>query len=123
MAQTVGIVDIVWQSTKIPTEKGAKLRIGGPKNNAVVTGRQVDYAQEWQHSEITATTRLARGQRFTDLYKSGQGELQVLLDTGQTYVFTDAFLVDDRPEITGGEGGKIQLKWAAGEPQEIIANG
>jgi hypothetical protein len=48
-----------------------------------------------------------------------EGELQVICDTGQTYVFADAFLTD-RPEMTSGEGGKIELKWAAGAPEELL---
>lgn len=118
--QTLGIVDIVWRNQKIPVEKGAKFRVGGIKQNAVVTGRRADYAQEFQQSEVTATTRLARGQSFKALYGAGEGELQVLCDTGQTYVMSDAFLEGDRPEITGGEGGKIELRWVAGEPEEQL---
>ncbi|MBW6402083.1 phage tail tube protein [Roseomonas sp. HJA6] len=118
--QTLGIIDIVWKQQKIPVEKGAKFRPGGLKQNAVVSGRRAGYAQEWQQSEITATTWLARGQTFRDLYSAGEGELQVLCDTGQTFTWSDAFLEGDRPEITGGEGGKIELRWVAGEPEEVL---
>lgn len=120
MTQAVGIIDIVWRGTKIPVEKGAKLRPGGTKNNVVVAGRRVFRAEEFQQSEITGTTVLQRGQRFSDLYGTGEGELQCLLDTGQTFVWTDAFLSGDRPEITGGEGGKVQMVWSAGEPEELL---
>ncbi|GGG31012.1 hypothetical protein GCM10010964_18690 [Caldovatus sediminis] len=117
--QLLGIVDIVWQGRRIPVEKGAKLKLGGLKNNAIPYGRQVGRAQEFEPSEITATTHLRRGQRFSDLYAVDEGELQVICDTGQTYVFADAFLTD-RPEMTSGEGGKIELKWAAGAPEELL---
>lgn len=120
MAQTLGIVDIVWKGQKIPVEKGAKIRVGGLKQTAVTSGRRVDFAQEFQPTEVTATTTLRRGQRFADLYSLGEGELQVICDTGQTFIMSDAFLVDDRPEITGGEGGKIELKWSAGAPEEQL---
>ena len=118
--QTLGIIDIVWKGQKIPVEKGAKFRVGGIKQNAVTAGRRVGYAQEFQASEITATTWLARGQSFKASYGSGEGELQVLCDTGQTFIFADAFLEGDRPEITGGEGGKVELRWVAGEPEEQL---
>lgn len=119
MTQLLGIVDVVWRGQRIPVEKGAKLKIGGIMNNAVTYGRQVGRAQEFTPSEITAVTHLARGQRFKELYAVGEGELQVICDTGQTYVWADAFLVD-RPEMTSGEGGKIEMKWAAGEPEELL---
>ncbi|TCV53962.1 phage tail tube protein [Agrobacterium tumefaciens] len=120
MTQVLGIVDIVWRGRNLPVEKGAKLRIGGIKNNAVTYGRKVGRAQEFQGSQVTATTNLEKGQRWGNLWDPGEGELQVLCDTGQTYVFNDAFLVDDIPEMTGGEGGKIELKWAASAAEEIL---
>lgn len=120
MADTLGIIDIVWKGKKLPVEKGAKVKLGGPKNNAVLAGRQVHRAQEMEASEITATIPLMRGQRLLDLYGDGrEGELQVICNTGQTYVFSDAFL-ENRPEMTAGEGGKVELKWMAGEPEELI---
>lgn len=119
MAQVLGIIDLVWRGTRIAVEKGAKLKIGGIQNNSVVVGRQVHNAQEFIASEISGTTVLRRGQRFTDLYSTAAGELQVVCDTGQTYVFTDAFLTE-RPEMSGGEGGKIEMKWSAGVPEEQL---
>lgn len=119
MPQLLGIVDVVWKGVKIPIEKGAKLKLGGIQNNAVIYGRQVGRAQEFVATEVSATTHLKRGQRFTDLYSVDEGELQVICDTGQTYVFTDAFLTE-RPEMTSGEGGKIEMKWAASAPEELL---
>ncbi len=121
MTQVLGIVDIVWKGTNIPVEKGGKFRIGGIKNTAVTYGRKVGRAQEYQGSEVSVTTNLEKGQSLTALLNPGEGELQVRCDTGQTYVLYDAFLEGDLPEVTGGEGGKIPLKWAGGTPEEILA--
>ena len=118
--QVLGIVDIVWKGRNIPVEKGAKLKLGGIKNNAVTYGRKVARAQEFVPSEISATTDLERGQTYREMYGVGEGELQVVCDTGQTYVFPEAFQTD-RPEMTGGEGGKLELMWSAGLYEEIIA--
>lgn len=118
MAQVLGIVDILWQGRNIPVEKGAKLKLGGITNNAVVYGQRVGRAQEFKGSEVEAVTALERGQKFKELYGVGAGELQVQCDTGQTFTFPDAFLTDQR-ELTGGEGGKIPLKWSAGDYEEI----
>ena len=119
MAQTLGIIDIVWKGTKIPTEKGATFKPGGLKNNTVLAGRQAHRSQEFIASEIKATTVLRRGQSLLALLDMSEGELQVVCDTGQTYVMPDAFLVD-KPDITGGEGGKVSLTWNAGEPEELL---
>lgn len=117
--QTLGIVDIVWRGKNIPVEKGAKFKPGGIKNNPVTYGRKVGRSQEFVASEVTATTNLERGQRFSDLWDEGEGELQVVCDTGQTFVMNDAFLTD-RPDVSGGDGGKIELMWSASAPTEIL---
>lgn len=119
MVQVLGIVDIVWRGRNIPVEKGAKLKLGGLKNNAVTYGRKVGRAQEFVGSEITGTTHLERGVSYGSLYDEGEGELQVICDTGHQYTFPDAFLTDI-PEMTGGEGGKLELKWAAGDYEEVM---
>ena len=119
MAKTLGIVDIIWRGRNIPVEKGAKIKVGGIKNNVVTYGRKVARAQEFEGSEVTATTNLEQDQRYGNLWDEGEGELQVVCDTGQTYILADAFLTDI-PEITGGEGGKIELKWAGGAPEEVL---
>lgn len=119
--QTLGIIDITWRGRNIPVEKGAKLKLGGLKNNPVTYGRRVARAQEFMASEITATAPLERGQSYSVIYDAGEGELQVICDTGHTFTFPDAFLVE-HPEMTGGEGGKIELKWQAGDYEEVITS-
>lgn len=119
MAQVLGIMDLVWKGQKLDIEKGGKLMLGGIKNNAVTYGRQVGRAQEFVASEVTAVIPLKRGQRIGDVFGLGEGELQVICDTGQSYSWPDAFLTN-RPDMTGGEGGKIELKFAAGEAEEVI---
>lgn len=120
MSQTLGIMDITWRGQKLDIEKGGKLKLGGMKNTPVMTGRKVHRAEEFEAGEATVTTVLARGRRILDLWGSTrEGELIVVCDTGQTYAVPDAFLTN-RPEMTGGEGGKIEMKWAFGEVEEMI---
>lgn len=120
MAQVLGIVDIVWRGRNIPVESGAKFKKGGVQSKAVPYGRKAGRADEFVVSEITAVTNLERGQRLGNLLARGEDELQVVCDTGQTFVWLDAFL-GELPEVTGGEGGKIELKWFGGEPEELLA--
>ena len=117
--QVLGIVDIVWRGRNIPVEKGAKIKVGGIKNNAVTYGRKVARAQEFEGSEVSATTHFERGQRWGNTWDAAEGELQVVCDTGQSFIINDAFLTDI-PDITGGEGGKIELKWAGSVPTEVL---
>ncbi|PCI03848.1 MAG: hypothetical protein COB78_05695 [Hyphomicrobiales bacterium] len=118
--QVLGIIDIVWRGRNIPVEKGSKMRLGGIMNNPVTYGRKVARAQEFQGSEVTVKTHLERGQRWGNTWDSSEGELQVICDTGQSYIFGDAFLSGDIPDITGGDGGDIELKWSASAAIEIL---
>lgn len=118
MAQTLGIIDAIYVGTKIPLEKGAKFNPGGYKQNPVVAGRQVFYCNEVVASQLTGTTVLQAGQKLADLIPTGAGELQVICDTGQVYVVPDAFRTEV-PDVTGGEGGKIELKFQGSPATEI----
>jgi glucose/arabinose dehydrogenase len=119
MAQVLGIVDVTWRGRRLDVEKGAKFKPGGTVSKPVVTGRKVDRAEEFQAGEVKATTTLKRGQRLSDVYTRQEGELVVLCDTGQTYSWPDAFL-SELLEVTGGEGGKIELTWTVGEAEELL---
>lgn len=114
----LGIIDLSWNGKSIPIEKGASIMLAGYKQNPVIVGRTVDYAQEYAAGEVTATLKLARGQRLSDLLADGDGELQVICDTGQSFTMR-AFLTDP-PKATGGEGGKIERKWTFGAFEEIL---
>jgi hypothetical protein len=119
MAQAVGILDATWNGKKIPLEKGATFNPGGMKNNPVIAGRQVFRSQEVVPSVLEGTTVLQRGQTLADIVPDGEGELQVTADTGQVWVVPDAFRTDV-PAITGGDGGKIQIKLNGSLAQEIV---
>lgn len=116
--QTLGIVDIVWRGRTIPVKKGATFKPGGIQNIPVTYGRKVGRAQEFVGSSVEATTNFERGMRFGTLWDPGEGELQVVCDTGQTFVMRDAFLTE-RPDLTGGEDGQFTLMWAASAPEEV----
>ena len=119
MAQSLGIVDLIWNGTKIPVEKGATFKQGGVIYKPVVAGQQVSYSGEMMASEVKATTPLMAGQSLLALIAVTSGQLQFLCDTGQTYVIENAFLTGQQ-EITGGEGGKITLMWAGPAASEVL---
>ncbi len=119
--QTLGLVDITWRGQQLDIEKGAKIKVGGLKQNAMPVQRKTKYAQEYEVSEITATIPVSRGMDVLAVFASGSGELQCNCDTGQSFIFADAF-VTNRPEMTAGEGGKMEIHWSAGVP-EVLLNG
>ncbi|MDA8049963.1 MAG: phage tail tube protein [Rhodospirillales bacterium] len=120
MAQSLGVVDIIWAGQKLPIEKGATFKQGGLINKSVMAGRQVFYSQEMMPTEVKASTPLQGGQSMAAILAASPGELQFVCDTGQTYVVTGAFIVD-QAEITGGEGGKMTLVWNGPAAEELIS--
>ena len=120
MAQVLGVIQIYWRGEEIPVETGASYKPAGMAQKPVAYGRRVGNAGEFMAGECQATTNLEVGQSLGELLARGEAELQVLCDTGQTFVHPDAFLSGDIPGVTGGEGGKIQLTWSFGEGEEII---
>lgn len=120
MAQSLGIVEIIWRGTNIPIQKGAKFILPGFKNNSVVAGRKAYRSQEYAAGKATATTVLARGTSYGSLYDEGEGELQIRCDTGHVYTCPEAFLQDGPPEISD-DGGKLELSWAISTYEEILS--
>jgi len=120
MAQVLGLIDVVWKGTKIDVEKGGKVKLGGLMQKPLVVGQQVDYSAEYDMSEITVTTRLRAGDDLLKMFSAGAGELQVQCDTGQTFTWSDAFIAN-RPDFTAGEGGKVQIKWNASAPTQLLS--
>lgn len=117
--QTLGVIDMVWRGVALDVEKGAKVIIGGWKQNPVLVQGKTKWAREYVASEITAMVPLNRGQDPNVLWAGGEGELQCNCDTGQSFIFPDAFLTN-RPDMTGGEGGKMEVKWAGGIPETLL---
>lgn len=120
MAQVLGVIQIFWRGEEIPVETGATYKPSGMSQKPVTYGRRVGNSQEFMAGECKATTNLEAGQSLGDLLTRGEYELQVICDTGQTFVHPDAFLSGDLPDLTGGEGGKIELVWSFGEGEEIL---
>jgi hypothetical protein len=119
MAQTLGLISLAWRGQPLPIEKGGKVKIGGLMQKNVITGQQVDYANEMEASEVTANMKMDSTTLLLSIWAPGDGELQVTCDTGQSYVWPDAFLAN-RPEFTAGDGGKVPLKFSGGIPLELI---
>jgi hypothetical protein len=120
MAQVLGLIQATFLGVKYDVKKGSKVKLGGLLQKGVVIGQQVDFSQEFDMSEVSVKTRLKKGQSLKALYPQGQGELQILCDTGQTFAWSDAFITN-LPELTGGtEGGDIEIKLAGGVPSELV---
>jgi hypothetical protein len=122
MAQTLGLVRVIWRGQNVSVKTGGKFENGGMKQNGVVFGQNVDFSNEFVPGKTDATTKMDANTRLSDLWAPGSGELQVQCDTGQSYV-GDAFL-SNRPNFAAdNKGGDVKLMWEHGELAEIVASG
>lgn len=120
MAQVVGIIDLIWNGVKVPIKPGSgSLKMGGLVNKEVTAGRQIFRAQAMQPAEVQGTTVLQVGQSLAALFDSNDHELQVQSDTGQTYVISDAFLIDSG-NLDDKDGGDIKMTWRGSAAVEVI---
>lgn len=120
MAQSLGVVEVVWAGVKFPCEKGASFRQGGLINKSVTAGAQVSRSQEMMPSKVQCSTPFMTGMSIEAILATPEGELQFQCDTGQTFVIASAFLVD-QVEVSGGEGGKLTLTWEGGKAEELVS--
>jgi hypothetical protein len=119
MAQALGLVRIIWNGVNIAVEKGSTFENGGLMQKPVINGQQIDYANEFKAGKVSATKRLLRGDQLNGIWTQGQGELQLLCDTGQSYIDPAAFLTNTI-NWTAGEGGKVKMEFAVGACTEVI---
>lgn len=120
MAQVVGIIDLVWNGTKIAITPGSgTLMLGGLVNKEVTAGRQIHRAQLMQPSEVQGTTVLQAGQSLAALFDGADHELQVIADTGQSYVISEAFLIDSG-NLHDKNGGEVKMTWRGSAAIEVL---
>lgn len=116
----LGIIEAQWLGTQVNAKPGGTLKLGGVVNKPVVFGRQVGNAQMMEASEIKLKGVVTTGMSVTGTYNVGQvGELQVQCDTGQIFVWDDAFIAG-AITLTAGENSEVDLTWNAGTPLETV---
>jgi len=119
MSQGVGIVRLWWNGTQYDVLKGASLRLPALRNVAVPAGYKLNRSQEFQGGEIRATVMVLAGMSLATFSPGAEGELQIQSDTGQTWVFPDAFILD-APTLTD-DGGKAPVTWNASSYSELLS--
>jgi hypothetical protein len=119
MSQVAGIADVYWLGQQIDVKPVVTLQLGGVVNKPVVVGRKIKRAQVMVEAVISAKFSLDKGLRITDLINADQeGELQVHFDSGQKFIWADAF-VSDATTLTTGDGSEGDVKFGAGIHTEI----
>lgn len=115
----LGIVKAIWQGQNIPLKPGSSFNLGGVSAKPQVVGTQVDFSRSMEPSDIQLNVAVQAGMQITSLFPRGvQGELQVECDSGQTFVWENAF-VSGTIDITTGDNSEARVKFAGGTPLEL----
>ncbi|NHO33330.1 phage tail tube protein [Acetobacter fallax] len=109
MAESVGVLSIWWLGTQYDCQKGSSIRLPAMRNVTQVAGYTAHRSREFQQGQVKATPLLLVGQSLETFNPGDEGELQVLADTGQSWVFPDAYITD-APTLTD-DGGKMPITW------------
>ncbi len=121
MAQVLGIIEAFWLGNSINVKPGGTVKLGGLVNKGVVFGKQVGNAQMMEASEVSLKGVVTTGMVVTGAFNVSQiGELQILCDTGQNFVWDSAF-IEGAITLTAGENSEVDVKWGGGAPLETEA--
>ncbi|EHH67563.1 phage tail tube protein [Gluconobacter morbifer] len=119
MTMTVGIAKLYWRGKKYDVQKGVKWRLPGYQNEDQNATDRTLRSQRWQQGMCQATVMLTAAMSEDDFDPAlGEGELQLQLDTGVTYVFPDAYT---RSKPDSQDNGNAPVTWSLSTYQKITS--
>lgn len=119
-SNSVGILSIWWLGVQYDCQKGSSLRLPAMQNVTQVAGYTAHRSRQFQQGECKATPLLLEGQALSSFSPGDSGELQVVADTGQSWVFPDAWILS-APTMTD-DGGKMPITWNMNVGREIVGS-
>lgn len=115
----LGIIEASWGGANIPLKPGNTFELGGLVSNPQPVGTTVDFSNSMKPSMIALKVAVATGMRVTDLFPAGVGrELQIRCDSGQTFVWDNAFR-QGTIKVNDGDSSEAAVEFGAGAPLEI----
>lgn len=113
-AKKTGIIRYRWNGREFPAEGASTFRRAGVERSSIPHTMGVGYRETPSAGRATCNTLMSAGMRYDDL-PNGEGELQVLLDTGQAFAFPVAWTVGMPPEVNTGQASAIEFEFGQGE--------
>lgn len=114
MAQVTGIVKVYVNGKLYRSKKGATLKTGGKKREAVVGHKVYGFSEEIEASALDCTLVHMADTDVSEINGLTEATLRFETDTGVTYLVTNAFTTEPT-EIK--EGGDMPLKMS-GDPAD-----
>jgi hypothetical protein len=105
----------------LATLPGPKLDLGGRARTSVVGDNALlGYTEQLKPAMLECEISLGQGMSLAQLQKISGATVTYEADTGQTWVIRDAF-VTETLNVTGGDNGKVALKFEGGPAEEMGA--
>ena len=119
MSQRLGKAFIKWDGKLLESMPDAKLSLGGVERMPVIGANAVHgFSEKIKESTLECTISVSAETRLAELAAIQDATVTFEADTGQTYIMRNAFLTEP-PTVTAGEGGKVELKFAAPRAEEM----
>ena len=115
---TVGIFSAWWKGQKIEIKSGATLRLPGNQNKTETAGGTGFRYGQYQIGQFKCTAVLPKGGSLAAFTPDDEDELQVMSDTGQQWVFPDAYILD-APDLADS-GGNVPLTFNMNTYKELL---
>jgi hypothetical protein len=121
IAQSLGIITLIWGGTTLNVDKSSSFTPGGPISKMVMNGNQISYSVEQvTPSTVDASFVLLKGQSITALKALDGSEMQIECDSGQTFTIDAARLTKDI-KVKGGATNNCTASWGGTPATEVIA--
>lgn len=116
----LGIIEAIWQGAPVPLKPGSTFNLGGLSAKPQPVGTNIDFSSSMEPSDIKLKVAIGTGMSVTGTFPRGvAGELQIQCDSGQIFVWENAF-VSGTINITTGDSSEAEVNFAAGAPLEQV---
>jgi hypothetical protein len=119
MAKVFGKATVKVDGGVLLIDNGAKLNLGGVTRKTVKGTEVHGYAEEAMESSVEVAMTVTPQTSLQALADIDDASVTFEADTGQVYILNHAWL-EAPPEMTGGDGGKVPLKFVALACEEMV---
>lgn len=118
MSKVLGRATVKVDGEVLLIDNGAKLAFGGVTRK-VVKGTEIHgYAEEAMEPSVEVAATVDKDSSLKAWADIADATVTFECDTGQVYILKNAWL-ENPPEVTAGEGGRVPLKFVAKVCEEM----
>jgi hypothetical protein len=118
--RVVGKARVTVNGEVLRTEKGVELTLAGDEIKEIEGDYEAGFTAEFKAAELTAKIMVKPGDSLQRFVAMSGATVVVAFDTGLRYVLSEA-RQNNRPKISGKDGGAVELKFTAQRCEEMLA--